>query len=457
MTKYLSLKPLIIQKTSFFIGVFTVLLFTLSNLSQAQVIQSVVGGGTAGLGEGGPANLANLYAPYGVTLDDSNNLYICDAGSSIRIRKVSPARGGIITTIAGNGTQGYSGDGGPGKYAQLYGILDVAVDHKGNVYITDADRIRKISNSDTITTIAGTGIAGYNGDGIPATAAQLNNPFGVGVDSLGNIYIADGDNYRIRKVDTAGIITTIAGNGTPGFSGDGGMATAAQLHHMLSVKMDRTGNLYFCDSARIRKIDTAGIISTFAGTGSGGFGGDGGPATLATITPAAIALDTAGNLFIADENNERIRKVNTTGIINTIAGNGLEGFSGDGGDPLLAKLCHPQGVAVSNSGDIFISDACNERIRVVTMHPSGINNLQEIAQGISVFPNPCHNTCTIYIISATNELSDVVITNITGILLYKFNAHTNQPFNFQPDLAPGVYFINATSEQFHFNQKLIIQ
>jgi len=427
----------------------------------AQVIVTAVGDGSASFGgDGGPATAAGLYTPYGIALDNVGNLYICDAGNA-RIRKVSPGYGGVITTIAGNGTAGYSGDGGLGIYAQLRGVIDVAIDVYGNIYIADQGNscIRKVTPLDTITTIAGTGTAGYNGDGIPATAAQLNYAGGVTVDSMGNIYIADDENHRIRMVDTQGIIHTIAGTGIAGFSPDGSLADTVKIGILWGIRIDNAGNIYYADSSRVRKINGTGIISTVAGNGIEGFSGDGGMATAAEIGGGgAIGIDDDDNLYISDGNNNRVREVNAEdGIINTIAGDGIEGYSGDGGDPLLAELNAPNGVAVDDSGDVYIGDMGNSVIRLITKHPLSVSNIVSIEQSINVYPNPCHNYCTVQVTSAINEQADIVIDNITGADVYKFKMLTNQPFTMQMDWPTGVYIINVTTTRQHFNQKIVIQ
>jgi sugar lactone lactonase YvrE len=353
----------------------------------AGTITTVAGTGAGGFsGDGGPATDAQLSAPSGVAVDAAGNLFIADI-SNDRIRKVDTA--GTITTVAGNGTWGFSGDGGPATNAELNGPQGVTVDPAGNLFIADSwnNRIRKVDTAGTITTVAGTGgggpvvptpaswsdnqanttVAG-NGDGGPATSAQLFNPSGVTVDLAGNLFIADTGNSRIRKVDTTGTITTVAGTGTNGFSGDGGPATSAQLSTPLGVAVDPASNLFIADSwnNRIRKVDTAGTITTVAGNGTGGFSGDGGPATKAEFSgPSDVAVDPAGNLFIADQYNQRIRKVDTTGTITTVAGNGTNGFSGDGGPATGAQLGGPSGVAVDAAGDLFIADTGNNRIRTV--------------------------------------------------------------------------------------------
>ena len=268
------------------------------------VVTTVAGGGYPGLGDNGPATSAYLYNPGGVALDSAGNVYIADQDHT-RIRKVS---NGVITTVAGNGTQGFSGDNGPATSAQLYDPERVTVDSAGNLYIADTDnyRIRKVSNG-VITTVAGNGGRGFNGDNILATSAQLHDPFGVAVDSAGNLYIADFGNNRIRKVSN-GVITTVAGNGTAGFSGDNGSATSAQLYNPVGVALDSAGNLYIADGGnfRIRKVSN-GVITTVAGNGTPGYGGDNGPATSAQFYGlSAVAVDSAGNVYIADSGNDRI-------------------------------------------------------------------------------------------------------------------------------------------------------
>jgi len=423
----------------------------------AQVIVTAAGNGTVGYsGDGFAAIHAELAEPVGVALDDSGNLYICDRLNGC-IRKVSPAYGGIITTIAGNGTLGYSGDGGWGFLARLNAVSDVAVDHYGNVYIADGnDCIRKVTPSDTITTVAGMAAPGYNGDGIPATAAMLSGSFGVAVDDTGNIYIADAANFRIRKVDTTGIITTIAGTGVAGYSPDGSRSDTSRLYMVFSIRIDSAHNLFFTDNYRVRKIDAAGIITTIAGNGTTPFSGDSGPATLAGMEPVAIALDTAGNLFIADGDGLRIRKVNTSGIINTVAGDGAGGPIHDGGSPLLAGM-GPMGVAVSNNGDIYIGDAANGRVRLVTTRALQSPEFHNSWKGIGVWPNPCSNSCVVKLISMFNESAQLSITDITGIEVCKFDGYTNQPIAIKRDWPKGMYIISATTEHEKFRQNIIVE
>jgi sugar lactone lactonase YvrE len=346
------------------------------------IISTVAGNGSPGFsGDGGLATSAGLNYPGDVAVDASGNLYIADIGNQ-RIRKVSP--GGIISTVAGNGSRGFSGDGGVATSASLNNPIGIAVDASGNIYIVDNGnyRIRKVSTSGIISTVAGTGSGGFSGDGGPATAATLYNPYGVAVDGSGNLYIADYQNQRIRKVNTSGIISTVAGNGSFGFSGDGGAATAASLNAPYGVAVDASGNLYIADygNHRIRKVNTSGIISTVAGTGSQGFSGDGGAATSAKLNyPSDVAVDGSGNLYIADASNQRIRRVFISGNITTVAGNGSFGFGGDGGAATSASLDSPRGVVLDGSGNLYIADYGNHRIRKV----SGLTNGSLAITGVS--------------------------------------------------------------------------
>jgi sugar lactone lactonase YvrE len=312
------------------------------------------------------ATSTELYTPHGVAVDSSGNIYIADNGNN-RVRKVSA---GIIITVAGNGTGLYSGDSGAATSAELYGPSGVAVDSSGNIYIADTynERIRKVSTSGIITTVAGNGAATFSGDGGAATSAELHGPSGVAVDSSGNIYIADTYNERIRKVSTSGIITTVAGNGTGGYSGDGGAATSAELYYPSGVAVDSSGNIYIADrnNDRIREVSTSGIITTVAGNGTWGYSGDSGAATSAELYgPSGVAVDSSGNIFFVEDGNNRVRKVSASGIITTVAGNGTGGYSGDGGVATSAELYTPYGVAVDSSGNIYIADLNNNRIRKV--------------------------------------------------------------------------------------------
>jgi sugar lactone lactonase YvrE len=324
---------------------------------------TTVAGGRASLGDNGPATSAQINSPTGVAVDSAENLYIADFGDS-RIRKVSNA---IITTVAGNATPGFSGDKGGATSAQLSNPYGLALDPSGNLYIADSSNnvVRKVSNG-VIAIVAGNGTQGFSGDNGPATSAQLASPAGIAIDSAGNLYIADSLNNLVRKVSN-GVITTVAGNGTPGFGGDGGPATSAQLYAPSGIAVDLAGNLYIADSAnnRIREV-SAGTIATVAGIGTPGFSGDNGPATGAQLyAPSGIALDAAGNLYIADTYNAAIREV-SKGVITTVAGTGTPGFGGDSGLAPNAQLNNPYGLAVDSAGNLYVADTGGQRIRKVS-------------------------------------------------------------------------------------------
>jgi trimeric autotransporter adhesin len=333
-------------------------------IAKSGLLTVVAGNGTAGFsGDTGPGTSAQLNQPKGITVDSSGNVYVSDAGNN-RVRKIS---NGVITTIAGNGTSGYSGDNGPATSAELDNPLGLAVDSSGNLYISDAgnSRIRKISNG-VITTFAGNGTAGFAGDNGPAANAELSQPIGLALDSSSNLYIADEANNRIRKI-TNGVITTIAGNGKAGFSGDNNLATNSELNEPEGVAIDSAGNLYIADGAnqRVRKV-VNGAISTFAGTGTAGYTGDTGPATSAELDfPNAVAVDSAGNVYIANLSDALIRKV-SAGVITTVAGNPTGGFAGDNGPATSALLQQADGVAVDSFGNLYIADFYNDRVREVS-------------------------------------------------------------------------------------------
>ncbi|SEL79515.1 S-layer homology domain-containing protein [Paenibacillus sp. OK003] len=337
--------------------------------ASSYIISTVAGTGVGGYsGDGGPATSAQLYFPRGVAVDSSGNLYIADVLNH-RIRKVDTS--GNISTVAGTGVGGYSGDGESALVAQLNSPNGVAVDSMGDLYIGDSGnhRIRKVDKSGNISTVAGTGVSGYSGDGGSATSAKMSSPNGVAIDNSGNLYIGDSGNNRVRKVDTFGNISTVAGTGEGGYAGDGGLATLAKLNNPAGIAVDSDGNLYISDlsNQRVRKVDTSDNISTVAGTGVGGFSGDGGPAILAKLNYAnGVRVDSNGNLYIGDSGNNRIRKVDKSGNISTIAGTGVSGYSGDGGSATSAQLKSPNGVAVDSSGNLYIADIGNNSIRKLT-------------------------------------------------------------------------------------------
>jgi len=342
------------------------------------IINTIAGGGRFA----GPALSVAVPGPENVVKDKRGNLYILSLAAQ-DVFKVDAL--GNLTVYAGVGYGGYSGDGGPANKATLESSTGLALDGRGNLFISDSynNVIRRVDAiSGIITTVAGngygagTGGGGYSGDDGPATSAELNIPLAVVVDGLGDLFIADSGNFRIRRVDaTTGTITTLAGNGTPCSSstsacGDGGPAIDANFSFLtLGLAVDRQGDVFIADDGdfRIRKVQAGtGILSTVAGNGTPGFSGDGGPATSAGMNPWGIALDSAGDLFIADQINARVRKVSAkTQIITTVAGNGTPGFSGDGGAATSAELNFPQGIILDSENNLYIPDAQNNRVRMV--------------------------------------------------------------------------------------------
>ena len=340
---------------------FFVLLY--SGVTCAQTINTIAGIGAI---DSGVATTTPILIPQGVAFDSNGNLYVSDSGKH-RIFKMTPS--GATSLVAGTGRAGFSGDGGPAGTAMLALPSGLAVDADGNVYVADCgnNRVRKISLAGIITTADGNGVPTYAGDGGAAIDASLACPTGLSIDASGNLLIADKTNRRVRKVTTQGTITTVAGVGASGAVGNGIPAIAANLGEVTSVIGDLAGAFYVVSGNDIRRIASNGIIATVAGNGSPGFSGDGGPAILAQLNfPSSIALDTSGNLYIADLDNNRIRKVNSVGAISTIAGDGSYGYAGDGGLASSARFRGVMSLAIDAFGDLFIADAYNQRIRRIS-------------------------------------------------------------------------------------------
>jgi len=348
--------------------------------ARAQIINTYAGTGSMGYtGDGGPATSATMLLQFRVSTSPTG-VYIGDANNVIRKVDLS----GTINTVAGTGAYGYTGDGGPATSATFYVVYKAVENSLGDLYITDVvnNVVRKVDHiTGNISTYAGTGTTGYTGDGGPATSATFNQPISVACDASDNLYIADGLNNVVRKVDAStGVITTVAGTGVAGYSGDGGPATSATLHTTMDVHFDNSGNLLIVDYANcaVRKVDGSGIITTIAGTGTPGYSGDGGPATSATLQyPRQVAVDGCNNVYIADENNNVIRMIDgTTANMSTVVGSGAYGYTGDGGPALSATLNYPEGVAVDAAGNLYVSDHGNNAIRIVrglacsTAHPT---------------------------------------------------------------------------------------
>jgi hypothetical protein len=356
-------------------------------------IFTVAGNGTAGFsGDGGPATAAQLSSPFGVAATADGGFLVADPGNH-RIRRVSPTGG--IATVAGTGTQGFSGDGGPATSARLSAPSAVAVMADGGFLIADLinHRIRRVSPDGTIATVAGTGTQGFSGDGGPATAAQLSNPLGVARTADNGFLIGDSSNERVRRVSPEGTITTVAGTGPSGlggFSGDGGPATAAQLNFPAGVSATAGGGFLVADTSndRVRQVSPEGTIATVAGTGASGSSGDGGPATAAQLSsPFGVAAAADGGFLVADQSS-RVRGVSATGIIATVAGTGTRGFSGDEGPATAAELNGPNGVALTAGGGVLIADTGNSRVRLVEGDPGVVTPPEVPGTGPPAVPLP---------------------------------------------------------------------
>ena len=341
-------------------------------LQRVHIIETLAGmGEEGGDGDGGPASGAEFNFPSSVAADAAGNIYVADTRNH-RIRKIDAS--GVISTLAGTGEDGDRGDGGPATQAQLCLPAGVAADSAGNVYVADTwnHRVRKVNASGVISTIAGTGVRGFRGDGGQAAQARLAYPVAVAVDTAGNVYIADSRNHRIRKINASGVISTFAGTGVRGFRGDGGQAAQARLAYPVAVAVDAAGNMYIADSLnhRIRKVQVSGVISTIGGSGVRSDDGDGGPAADAGIAyPVSVSADSAGNLYVAahtpETGNNRLRRIDTAGNVWAFAGVQSEGYGGDGSPAEEAQLAYPMGVFADAEGNIYIADSRNARIRVV--------------------------------------------------------------------------------------------
>ncbi len=406
------------------------------------------------------ATTVPLILPSAIVFDPQGNLYLAETASHV-IRKVDPT--GIITTFAGTGTQGYSGDNGPATAAQLDSPQGLTLDATNNLYIADTHnhRIRKITAATgIITTIAGTGLPGFDGDSGPATASHLNLPTALAIDSTtGNLYLADTQNHRIRKITaTTGTITTIAGTGTQGFFGDQSPATAAAIDSPTGLALDSMGNIYLADTHnhRIRRIDAiTDIITTVAGTTTPGFSGDNAPASAASLAlPHGLTIDATGNLYIADTANHRIRRIDaTTGTITTVAGEGTQTFAGDNGLANNALLDTPRAATLSSTGLITLADTGNQRIRQIstdkTIHT--IAGLGVTTQGALSLAAPLviaygsgHLTATLAAAPATGSITFLDTYNSRTTTIGAASLATNTATLNTSTLAAGVHNITAT-------------
>ena len=372
----------------------------LNSQAQVTIITTIAGNGIGAFCcDGGPATNAEINNPDGLCIDKWGNIYVADPGNN-RIRKIVPFTG-IITTIAGKGIGGYSGDDSLATNAKLFIPDAVCTDTTGNIYITDPGnaRIRKVTiATGIITTIAGNGTPGNSGDNGQATNAEISGPNGIYVEESGDIYIADINNNNIRKIAPNGIITTIAGIGTMGYTGDGGPATAAQFSAPAKAIVDNYGNIIIADGNNnvLREIGAeTGLINTIAGNGTPGYSGDGGLAKNALLSnPYGICIDKQNNIFFAEYGNGTIRKIDgMTKIITTVAGCGIMGYAGDGGPATDAKLV-PEDVTIDQYGVMYIADYENNRIRAVYNPKLKISNIS-LGNELVIYPNPAQSEITI--------------------------------------------------------------
>ncbi|MBL7691977.1 MAG: T9SS type A sorting domain-containing protein [Flavipsychrobacter sp.] len=434
-------------------------LLLVCSIARAQIITTIAGNGfNAYSGDGGPATAASIYNPLGVAADGAGNVYIVDTKNHC-IRKVNSA--GIISTIAGDGTAGYSGDGGPATAAKLYIPSKIALDGAGNIIFVDNGNfcIRKINAAGIISTIVGTGTAGNSGDGGPATAAQINGSPGLAIDAAGNIFFSDVTKNTIRKVSTTGIVSTIAGCGLSGYMGDGGPATAARFNEPFGIALDDAGNIYVAEYSNncLRKVSASGIVSTVTGALVAGYSGDGGPASTAKLDrPASVVIDHNNEIYIGDHNNHVIRKISNTGIISTIAGTGVSGYSGDDGPATAATFRGPSDVCIDVVGSLLIADYGNSVIRRIENVVAVPVIPDSRAMMMQVFPNPSNGRCSVSVSAPQTAAVEITVTDILGHQVSRTSTQTNTEIMLDMNVPNGVYVITAVAGGYQHTEKMYL-
>jgi sugar lactone lactonase YvrE len=428
--------------------------------AQSGIITTIAGNGTNGYsGDGGQATAAELNGPWGLAFDVTGNLYFSDQGNN-RIRKINSS--GIITTIVGNGTGAYTGDGGPATAAQLNTPKGVCFDALGNLYIADAmnGSLRKINTAGIITTFAGGSNCTINihyGASLPATVACLGEPDGLAFDAIGNLYITDWGYQAVYRVNTSDSTTLICGysaTGAGSYSGDGGQVSNALLNYPSGITTDATGNIYFADNGnnRVRMINTVGIINTVIGTGNTGETGIGGQATAAGIeNPEGVKFDASGNLYVTDPVN--VYKVNSSGIITVAAGDYSNSYSGDGGQATNAGVGSPTSIAFDAAGNLYIAEATYNRIRKVTFGSTASIKQITNSNELSIYPNPNNGSFVIESNSATKQTMQVYDVNGKLVLSQIISGKTSIDAS---TLNEGIYNISLQSNEGVINKRLVI-
>ncbi len=441
-----------------YLSIFIILFLPYYAICQRGIVSTICGNGTSiDFGDGGPATGATITAAGFGIFDVFGNYYFAQ-GPANRIRKIDTA--GILSVAVGTGAFGFSGDGGQATSATLRNLKQFATDRFGNLYIADEanQRIRKVeASTGIITTIAGNGTAGYTGNGGQATAAELYDPYAVCIDPHGNIYIGEEAYNVIRKIDTNGIITLFAGTpGVVGISGDGGPATAATLASIQWLSSDTFGNIYV-SAGNVRKINAStGIITRIAGNSLfSGYTGDSTRADTSAISnPYAMGFDRYGALYLAERDNNRIRKIDTNGFLYNVVGNGIAGFSSDGGIDDTTRIYWPEGIAFDACGNLYFNDLMNFRIRKVTFDSTctlatlKTTNIAE-SKDINLYPNP---TSHILSISYSEAINSVVVYDMVGKIVIdnKYNSINSVDIDVRR-LKRGVYVVRVNGGEVRVN------